>query len=51
MLDQIIIKVAIYTDGMGTYQARCMDCTWKASWRRKEAASVKDAKAHSHKEG
>ena len=40
------IKVAIWTDGMGTYQARCLDCSWKGKWHRKEPLAVEDAKKH-----
>jgi hypothetical protein len=49
---QDVLYVAIYTDGMGTYQAQCMGCPWKGSWRRKEAKAVEDGKTHTaHMEG
>lgn len=41
-----IIQVAIWTDGMGTYQARCLGCAWKGEWWRREARAVKDAETH-----
>jgi len=46
-LDQYLY-VAIYSDGMGTFQARCCDCTWRSAWRRKETSAVIDGKAHRH---
>lgn len=41
-----LILVAIWTDGMGTYQARCKQCPWKGAWWRKEARAVTDAEGH-----
>jgi hypothetical protein len=40
------IMVALYTDGMGTHQARCMGCAWRGPWRRKEQRATDDAKGH-----
>jgi hypothetical protein len=42
------IKVAIYTDGMGTWQARCLDCEWRSAWFAREATAVRHAKSHRH---
>jgi hypothetical protein len=36
--------IAIVTDGMGTYQARCLGCQLRGPWRRKEGRAVADAK-------
>jgi hypothetical protein len=43
-----VLSVAIYTDGMGTWQARCLSCPWRGSWRRSEDRAVDDAKGHKH---
>jgi hypothetical protein len=43
-----VLKVAVWTDGMGTYQARCMSCDWKGAWWRKQERALKDAEAHTH---
>ncbi len=40
--------VSVYTDNMGTYQARCLSCDWRAAWRRSESKAVDDAKTHNH---
>jgi hypothetical protein len=42
------LLVAIYADGMGTFQARCMSCPWRGTWRRTGARAVTDGKAHTH---
>lgn len=48
-----VILVAIHTDGMGTYQARCMEpeCGWKGVWTRKEDTAVSHGKQHNRHEG
>lgn len=38
--------IAIWTDGLGTYQAHCLTCGWIGPWRRKEATAVKDSEQH-----
>ena len=40
------VLVSVYTDGMGTYQARCLGCPWRGAWRRKNATAIEDAKGH-----
>jgi len=40
------IVVAIYTDGFGTYQARCLNCKKRMSWRKKEITAAADSKKH-----
>ena len=40
------IMVAIWTDGMGTHQARCMDCPWKGEWRRDQDKAVEIGRTH-----
>lgn len=34
------ILVAIYDDGFGTFQARCLSCSWCGRWYRSEALAV-----------
>lgn len=41
-----VAKAVIWTDGLGTFQARCLHCSWKGTWRRKEETAVKDGKRH-----
>lgn len=43
-----VLLVAIWTDGMGTFQARCLSCPWHGDWRRNEALAVKQGKTHTH---
>ena len=45
MTDGIIV-VAVYTDGMGTFQARCMECAHRGPWRRRQARAADDAAEH-----
>ena len=40
------VVAAIWTDGMGTFQARCTQCKWRGGWWRTEATAVKEASAH-----
>lgn len=40
------VFVSIYTDGMGTYQARCLGCAYRGAWWRTEKRAVKDAQDH-----
>ena len=46
--------VAIYDDGLGTVQARCLGCPWRGPWRSRSAngrsreeRAADDAKDHS----
>lgn len=48
MDEQETILVAIHTDGIGTFQPRCMDCDWTGEWFRKEEKAVEQAKKHMH---
>jgi len=41
-----MITVAIYSDGLGTFQARCTDCSWRGRWYRSEDRAVAEAKTH-----
>ena len=45
-----VITVEVYTDGMGTYQARCTDCAWRGRWYRTEAKAVEQARTHTEHE-
>lgn len=36
------VYVAVYADGLGTFQARCMGCDWRGRWRRREETAVRD---------
>jgi hypothetical protein len=49
--DQETILVAIYTDGMGTFQAQCLGCSWRGPWRRKESSAVESGKSHTEHVG
>ena len=40
------IYVAVCSDAMGTYQARCLGCSWVGPWRRKLEAATASAKSH-----
>jgi hypothetical protein len=46
--NDIETAVAIYTDGMGTWQARCLSCSWRSRWFATENTAVKHAKTHRH---
>lgn len=41
-----MIATFVWTDGLGTYQARCTHCDWHGPWRRQETKAVADAEAH-----
>ena len=43
---QETIYVAVCSDGLGTYQARCLGCSWVGPWRRKQQAATASAKSH-----
>ena len=43
---QETIYVAVCSDGNGTYQARCLGCSWVGPWRRKQQAATASAKGH-----
>lgn len=32
-----VTRVAVWTDGMGSHQARCLECDWKGPWRERRA--------------
>ena len=40
--------VIVYTDGMGTFQARCItdDCAWRGRWVKSQERAVRHAEAH-----
>jgi hypothetical protein len=40
------IIVMVWTDGLGTYQARCANCKQRMAWRRKETKAIEDSKNH-----
>lgn len=40
--DQIV--TIVYTDGMGTYQARSLASEWRGPWRRSEKRAIEDAR-------
>ena len=40
------IYVAVCSDTHGTYQARCLGCSWIGPWRRKLEAATASAKSH-----
>lgn len=44
------ILVAVYTDGMGTWQTRCLSCPWRSDWYRTKASAVLMGKAHRHED-
>jgi hypothetical protein len=41
--DQII--TIVYTDGLGTFQARSTTSDWRGPWRRSEKKAIEDARA------
>ena len=43
---QETIYVAVCSDGNGSYQARCLGCSWVGPWRRKLEAATSSAKSH-----
>ena len=43
---QETIYVAVCSDAHGTYQARCLGCSWVGPWRRNLEAATASAKSH-----
>ena len=44
------VITTVYTDGMGTYQARSLASGWRGPWRRSEARAIEDARAQGEHE-
>jgi hypothetical protein len=43
-----LYQVAVFTDGHGSYQARCCEqgCAWRGKWHRQEKLAVESAMFH-----
>jgi hypothetical protein len=40
------ILTTVWTDGMGTYQGRCVHCEWRGRWTRSQDGAATDASEH-----
>lgn len=47
---QGVIITEVWTDSLGTFQARCRECNWRGPWHRSEDLAAQDAKDHGSQE-